>query len=94
MSKVTILKAEVEERGGTFKDDSGNDRSYTTRKQKAKLEVGGFVYPLDVRLEDGQPAYNVGEYTFDLDEMLSVNKGTLILSKFTKLVRVAPVVKA
>ena len=31
MSKVTILKAEVEERGGTFKDDSGNDRAYTTR---------------------------------------------------------------
>lgn len=86
MSKVTILKAEVEERGGTFKDDSGNDRAYTTRKQKAKLEVGGFVYPLDVRLEDGQKPYPVGDYTFDLDEMLSVNKGTLNLSKFTKLV--------
>lgn len=86
MSKVTILKAEVEERGGTFKDDSGNDRAYTTRKQKAKLEVGGFVYPLDVRLEDGQKPYPVGDYTFDLDEMLSVNKGTLNLSKFTKLI--------
>lgn len=94
MSKVTILKAEVEERGGTFKDDSGNDRSYTTRKQKAKLEIGGFVYPLDVRLEDGQRPYPVGDYVLDMDEMLTVNKGALNISKFTKLVPVPAPAKA
>ena len=93
MSKVTILKAEVEERDGTFKDDSGNDRQYKTRKQKAKLEMGGFIFPLDIRLEDGQKPYPLGDYTFDLDEMLSVNKGTLNLSKFTKLIP-APAARA
>lgn len=83
--KVTVLDAKIDERGGTFKDDSGNDRSYTTRKQKAKLEVGGFAYPFDVRLEDGQTAYAVGEYELDLDRMITVNKGVASLSKFASL---------
>jgi len=80
--KVTVLSAEVDERGGTFKDDEGNDREYTTRKQKAKLEAGGFAYPLDIRLEKGQPAYQPGEYELDVEAMVSVNKGSINYSKF------------
>ncbi|MBV6851814.1 single-stranded DNA-binding protein [Xanthomonas euvesicatoria] len=80
--KVTVLSAEVDERGGTFKDDEGKDREYTTRKQKAKLEAGGFVYPLDVRLEKGQAAYQPGEYQLDLEAMVTVNKGAINYSKF------------
>ncbi|KWV12212.1 single-stranded DNA-binding protein [Xanthomonas translucens pv. translucens] len=83
--KVTVMDAEVIERGGTFKDDSGQDRSYTTRKQKAKIEMAGFAYPFDVRLEDGQKGYPVGEYELDIEAMGQVNKGVLSLSKFTKL---------
>ncbi|UXM98792.1 single-stranded DNA-binding protein [Xanthomonas hortorum] len=83
--KVTVLNAEIDERGGTFKDDRGEDRSYTTRKQKAKLEVGGFAYPFDVRLEEGQRAYPVGEYELDLDKMITVTKGVAALSKFASL---------
>lgn len=83
--KVTVMDAEVIERGGTFQDDNGKDRSYTTRKQKAKIEAGGFVYPFDVRLEDGQKPYAVGEYEVDVEAMAQVNKGVLSLSKFTKL---------
>ncbi|HEY4557761.1 MAG TPA: single-stranded DNA-binding protein [Enteractinococcus sp.] len=94
MSKVTILSADVEERGGTFKDDSGNDRAYSTRKQKAKLEVGGFAYPLDVRLEDGQKPWPVGEYTMDWDSMVSVNKGSINLSKYARLIPLAAATKA
>ncbi|WP_058364822.1 single-stranded DNA-binding protein [Xanthomonas translucens] len=83
--KVTVLDAQVIERGGTFKDDSGQDRSYTTRKQKAKIEMAGFAYPFDVRLEDGQAGYPVGDYELDIESMGQVNKGVLSLSKFTKL---------
>ncbi|MEC5113898.1 single-stranded DNA-binding protein, partial [Xanthomonas oryzae pv. oryzicola] len=28
--KVTVLNSEVDERGGTFEDDKGKERSYTT----------------------------------------------------------------
>jgi len=83
--KVTVLSAEVDERGGTFKDDEGKDRAYTTRKQKAKLEAGGFAYPFDVRLEVGQQAYAAGDYELDVESMAQVNKGVLSLSKFTAL---------
>lgn len=80
--KVTVLSVDVDERGGTFKDDEGKDREYTTRKQKAKLEAGGFAYPLDVRLDKGQPAYQPGEYELDVEAMVSVNKGAINYSKF------------
>lgn len=83
--KVTVLSAEVVERGGTFKDDEGKDRSYTTRKQKAKLEAGGFAYPFDVRLEEGQVPFPAGDYELDVESMAQVNKGVLSLSKFTAL---------
>ncbi|WP_295964360.1 single-stranded DNA-binding protein [uncultured Xanthomonas sp.] len=88
--KVTVMDAQIIERKGEFKDDSGQDRSYTTRKQKAKIEMGGFVYPFDVRLEDGQAAYAVGDYDLDIESMGQVNKGVLSLSKFTKLRAKAP----
>ena len=46
--KVIVLKNEIDERGGSFKNDAGENVEYTTRKQKAKLETGGFAYPFDV----------------------------------------------
>lgn len=83
--KVTVLKNEIDERVGTFKNDAGDIVEYTTRKQKAKLETGGFAYPFDVRLDNGQSAYAVGEYELDVAAMAQVNKGVVTLSKFTVL---------
>lgn len=83
--KVTVLDAQVNERGGNFQNDKGENIEFTTRKQKAKLETGGFAYPYDVRLDKGQPAYPVGEYELDVTAMAQVNKGVLNLSKFTML---------
>lgn len=83
--RVTILEADVVERSGTFDGKDGEQINYTTRKQKAKLEAGGFAYPLDVRLEEGQKPYALGEYELDLDNMVSVNKGVINLSKYTAL---------
>ena len=91
--KVTVLDATVAERGGSFKNDAGENVEFTTRKQRAKLETGGFAYPFDVRLDKGQPAYAVGEYELDVAAMAQVNKGVLSLSKFTVLrnpIKVAP----
>lgn len=84
--KVTVLSAQVDEREGTFEGKDGEQIKYTTRKQKSKLEVGGFAYPFDVRLEDGQKAYPPGEYHLDMASMLTVNRGVLNVSKYTALV--------
>ncbi|WP_223495080.1 G5P family DNA-binding protein [Stenotrophomonas indicatrix] len=83
--KVTVLKSEIDERGGNFKNDKGESVAYTTRKQKGKLETDGFAYPFDVRLQDGQPGYPQGDYELDIESMLQVNKGVASLSKFTVL---------
>ncbi|EZP47888.1 Helix-destabilizing protein [Stenotrophomonas sp. RIT309] len=83
--KVTVLKSEIDERGGSFKNDKGEDVAYSTRKQKGKLETDGFAYPFDVRLQDGQPGYPQGEYELDVESMLQVNKGVATLSKYTVL---------
>ncbi|HEY1138424.1 MAG TPA: single-stranded DNA-binding protein [Xanthomonadaceae bacterium] len=87
--KVTVLSAQVEERSGTFTDDSGKHREFNTRKQKAKLEVGGFAYPFDVRLENGQQPYAPGEYVLDAAAMLTVNKGALNWAKYPALRSIA-----
>lgn len=87
--KVTVLKNEIDERGGSFKNDAGENVEYTTRKQKGKLETGGFAYPFDVRLDKGQPGYPEGEYELDVESMIQVNKGVATLSKFTVLRPVA-----
>lgn len=83
--KVTVLSSSVDERGGSFKNDAGENVEYTTRKQKAKLETAGFAYPFDVRLDKGQQPYAEGEYELDIAAMAQVNKGVLSLSKFTVL---------
>ncbi|MDF2480061.1 MAG: StPhphiSHP2 gp2 [Stenotrophomonas indicatrix] len=83
--KVTVLKSDVEERKGSFKNDAGEMVEFTTRKQRAKLEAGGFAYPLDVRLDNGQTGYPEGEYELDVDSMIQVNKGVINLSKYTAL---------
>lgn len=87
--KVSVLSAQVEERSGTFEDDNGKQRDFTTRKQKAKLEVGGFAYPFDVRLENGQQPYAPGDYVLDAAAMLTVNKGALNWGRFPVLRSVA-----
>lgn len=83
--KVTVLKSEIDERKGSFKNESGEIVEFTTRKQKARLEAGGFAYPFDVRLDNGQSGYPEGEYELDVESMLQVNKGVASLSKFTVL---------
>ncbi|MCW2065491.1 UNVERIFIED_ORG: hypothetical protein M2420_000829 [Stenotrophomonas maltophilia] len=83
--KVTVLKSEIDERKGSFKNDAGEVIEFTTRKQKARLESDGFAYPYDVRLQDGQAGYPIGDYEFDAESMLQINKGVASLSKFTVL---------
>lgn len=83
--KVTVLSAQVEEREGTFVDDAGKERKYTTRKQKCRIEAGGFAYPYEARLEEGEKGYLPGDYDLDVDSMLQVNKGNIQLGKFAKL---------
>ena len=92
-NRVTITNAEVIAREGSFKNDSGDTVNYSTRKQAAKLEIGGFAYPFDVRLEEGQKPYEAGVYTLDLEAMVSVNKGAINLSKFPHLRPVAAAAK-
>lgn len=82
---VEVLDSEVKERGGNFKGRDGEDIAYNTRKQEARLEVGGFAYPYDVRLEDGQKGYAPGRYRLALEKMITVNKGAHALGKFTVL---------
>ena len=82
---VEVLDDQVQTKGGTFKNDAGEDVSYSTRKQDARLEVGGFAYPYSVRLEDGEPPYPKGRYRFAVEKMLQINKGAHSLGKFTRL---------
>lgn len=84
--RVTVLDANPIERSGEFDGRDGEKIQYTTRKQKAKIEAGGFAYPYDVRIEDGQKPYPVGVYTLDVGAMLQVNKGVASLGKYTVLV--------
>lgn len=81
----TVLDGNPVERSGEFDGRDGEKISYTTRKQKGKLECGGFAYPYDIRIEDGQNPYPPGVYTFDVASMISVNKGVASLGKYTVL---------
>ena len=51
------------------------------------MEAGGFAYPYDVRLEDGQAAWPVGEYVMDTAAMVGINKGVHNFSKYAVLVK-------
>lgn len=82
---VTINPGSVNERDGSFTNDKGEEVKYSTRKQDAKLEVNGFAYPYEVRLEKDQPAYAPGRYRMALHRMLQVNKGAHSISKFPSL---------
>lgn len=82
--KVIVLDGNPVEKSGEF-DGKDGKVSYTTRKQRARMEVGGFAYPFDVRIEDGQKPYPEGNYTLDVGAMLAVNKGVASLGKFTVL---------
>lgn len=90
---VEVLNGQPDERGGTFKNDKGEDVQYHTRKQEARLESGGFIYPYDVRLERDQPPYKPGRYRMAVERMLQINKGAHSLAKFPKLEPLAAVVK-
>lgn len=82
---VEVFPGSVDERSGTFKDDEGNEREYTTRKQEAKLETMGFAYPYQVRLDKGQAPFAPGRYRMVVGKMLTVNKGAHAVSKFPVL---------
>lgn len=82
---VEVFPGSVDERSGTFKNDAGEDVQYTTRKQSAKLETLGFVYPYEVRLDKGQAPFPPGRYRLVVAKMLTVNKGAHQVSKFPVL---------
>lgn len=97
MNKETIfveVVGGIDERGGTFKNDKGEDVNYHIRSQDARLESGGFVYPFEVRLENGQVPYPPGRYRLCIERMLTCNKKKLSLSAFPKLEAVAANAKA
>lgn len=82
---IEVFPGSVDERSGSFKNDAGEDVQYTTRKQAAKLETMGFVYPYEVRLDKGQAAFAPGRYRMVPGKMLTVNKGVHAFSKFAVL---------
>jgi len=82
---VEVFPGSVDERSGTFKDDSGEQREYTTRKQAGKLETMGFAYPYEIRLDKGQAPFAPGRYRMVVGKMLTVNKGAHNVSKFPVL---------
>jgi hypothetical protein len=84
-ARVTVLSADVDAREGSFENDKGEQVNYATRKQKAKLDVGGFAYPYDVRLDKDQRPYEPGDYVLDLAAMVQCNKGSISLNKFPVL---------
>jgi len=82
---VTILSSDVKEHAGSFKGRDGEAIDYSTRKQDAKIEVNGFAYPYEVRLEKDQKPYAEGVYDLDLAAMVEVNKKSINLGKYPVL---------
>lgn len=82
---VVIPEGDVQERNGSFKNDQGEQVDYSTRKQAARLETGGFAYPYEVRLEKDQPAFKPGRYVMAMHKMLQVNKGVHSIAKYPVL---------
>ncbi|KGM56254.1 single-stranded DNA-binding protein [Lysobacter daejeonensis GH1-9] len=91
---VEVVPGEVKTRGGNFKNDDGDDVAWTKRTQEARLQSNGFIYPYDVRLEEGQPPYPPGRYRLAIEKMLQVNKGAHFFSKFSVLEALLPGSKA
>lgn len=79
---VHVFPGKVEERDGDFTNDKGEQVSYSTRKQAARLEVNGFAYPYKVKLEKDQPAYDPGRYRMAVERMLEINKEVHGISKY------------
>lgn len=86
---VVIEPGEVKERDYSFKNDAGEVVEGKTRKQEARLEAGGYAYPYEVRLENGQAAFKPGRYVMNVAKMLTVNKGVHVFSKYPVLEAVA-----
>jgi hypothetical protein len=86
---VIIENDDVAEKAGTFKNDAGESINYETRKQSARLELNGFAYPFEIKLEKDQKPYKVGKYTLDLASMIEVNKKAIYLTKYPVLRAVA-----
>lgn len=82
---VEVVSNDVQERKGEFTNDKGEQVKFETRKQEARLHVNGFVYPYDVRLENGQPAFPPGRYRMALEKMITVNKGNHGIARFPVL---------
>ena len=83
---VVILDETPKSKSGTFEDDSGKERAWTTRKQEARMEVNGYAFPYDVRLEEGTEPFKLGRYRMAVEKMVSVNKGAHVFSKYPVLV--------
>ena len=85
LALVDIYEGPLKEREGMFQNDKGEDVNYHTRAHEARLEIGGFAYPFDVRLEQGQKEFEPGRYVLRLDKMVECNKGKLFLKKYPVL---------
>lgn len=82
---VHIVDATPIDKEGSFTNDAGDSVSYSTRKQAARVECGGFVYPYELRLDKDQKPYPVGAYQFDWAQTLEFNKKNMGLGKFPRL---------
>lgn len=90
---VHVFPGKVDERKGEFTNDKGEKVAYETRAQAARLEVNGFAYPYQVRLEKDQSAYAPGRYRMAVEHMLQVNKERHGISKYPVLEPIAATAK-
>lgn len=82
---VEVVGDKANERKGEFKNDKGETVAFETRKQEARMHVNGFVYPYDVRLENGQKEFAPGRYRLATEKMISVNKGVHNIARYPVL---------
>jgi hypothetical protein len=91
---VHVDTAAAVDKDGTFTNDAGDEVKYSTRKQTVRVEVGGFAYPYEIRLEKDQKPYDVGAYQFDWSQTLEFNKKNMGLAKHPRLVALTAAAKA
>ena len=88
MIKILIRSDAVDTREGNSK---ATGKAYRMRTQTGALDNGSdFPHPIRVPLEEAQPPYPAGEYTLADDAYKVGEYGDPQISRFYKLVRIAP----
>lgn len=75
---VVIGDDEVQVNKGSFTDENGKEVNYDTRKQPARIEADGYVYPGMIPLEKGREPYAPGRYVMRCDRMITVDQNKKI----------------